>query len=431
MGLFGPRQRRDFYGIDGAADLIPARSPVGMTPVANKVVTNEQANKHSVVWACTRLQSGLMSTFPIDQFRDVPVGGEKIQVEMPGKPPILTDPGGTKMPMIDFMAATDVDLIQSGNAVGLIVERSAIANRYHPKGLPYRIELASAASCTYIKPKDKAPFWRINGKDYDPSDVYHERANVVAGLDVGLPTNLYASLSVSEGLSMQTYGTSWFTTGGLPKAHLQNQKKFLKPGEAEAMKGFYHDFVANGDIFVTGVDWEFNLLQAQQAGAEFFEGRNISNLDVCRFYGVAGDLVDVNASSSSITYANITQRNLQYLILQLGPRVIAREAALSRLLPTPRYVKMNTDALLRMDPQTQAQVIKTRTESFVLTNAEARALDNRKPLTEEEKRESIELYGKKSPSSGGQTDGGGDQGGNTGADQGSGQPATSGSTRGR
>ena len=56
-------------------------------------------------------------------------------------------------------------------------------------------------------------------------------------------------------------------------------------------------------------------------------------------------------SNCAITYANISQRNLQFLIMHLGPAVGRREDAFSRkLVSNPRYVKLNTDALLRMDP---------------------------------------------------------------------------------
>ena len=264
-----------------------------------------------------------------------------------------------------------------------------------------RIELQSASTCQYVKRKGEPARWRIGGQWYDPRDVYHERTNVIAGLHVGLPTNLYAAWSIGEGLAMQKFGTEWFTNGGLPKARMRNTAKRLNPPDIATAKQWYRDTVLNGDVLVTGVDWEYDFLQAQTAGIEFIEGRNVSDTAVCRFYETPGDLVDVGSHGSSITYANITQRNLEFLILKLGPKVQAREAALSRLLPTPRYVKMNTDALLRMDPETQAAVMKTRIEARVLTNAEARALDNRKPLSKADKAEFMEIYGipKASPTS--------------------------------
>jgi hypothetical protein len=63
-------------------------------------------------------------------------------------------------------------------------------------------------------------------------------------------------------------------------------------------------------------------------------------------------------------------------------------------LPAPRYVKLNTDALLRMDPLTRQEVLRSKIESWFLTNTEARALDNNPPLTAGQRAELIDLYGR-------------------------------------
>lgn len=391
MGLFGPRRRqqREFFGITGAEDMIPGRTGGGSRQVGSVVVTDEKAMRHSVVWACLRLRAGLLSTFPIDQYRDV-LG---IQTEYTPKPAILTDPGGTAMDMTDFMAMTQTDLDRSGNAVGLIVERSTARTKYHPKGLPARIELQHAASCSYVQRPGKPDRWRVGRDWFDPEDVYHERANIVAGLPVGLPTVLYAAMTIGESMSMQQFGLDWFANGGIPKSHMKNTAKRLDAPAIQTAKSWYRDVVANGDVMVTGNDWEYSMIQAETAGMEFIDGRRMTDVAVCRFFDTPGDLVDVGIAGSSITYANITERNLQYLIYHIGPTVTRRERALTKLLPTPRYVKLNTDALLRMDPQTRQEVMRSRIESWLLTNSEARALENLPPLTAEQRREMVEIYG--------------------------------------
>lgn len=395
MGLFGPRrQQRDFFGITGAADLVPVRGFGGARQAGTQVITDDKAMRNSVFWACLKLRAGLISTFPVKQYRDV-LG---MQTEWPYMPPILTDPGGVKVSMIDWMAMTQLDLDRSGNTVGLIVERSAAKNKYYPEGLPSRIELQPASACVYIERKDAPDVWRINGKFYDPRDVYHEATNRVAGLKVGLPTVVYAAWSLGEALSMQEYSLDWFGNGGVPKARMKNTERMLKPEEIAPVKQWYADTINNGDVLVTGMEWEYDFLQSQQAGTEFIEGRKLAGADICRFLNTPADLVDVQASSGgSITYANIGQKNTQYLIMHLGPDVNGREESLTRVLPQPRYVKLDTETLLRMDPETRQKVIRDKVETRTLTNAEARALDDKKPLTEADKTEFIEIYGLPKP----------------------------------
>jgi hypothetical protein len=114
--------------------------------------------------------------------------------------------------------------------------------------------------------------------------------------------------------------------------------------------------------------------------------------DVCRFFGVPGDLVDAQTSTGSVTYASITQRNLQLLIMNLQPAYIRREKALSAALPKPRYVKFNTDAtVLRMDPEARTTAILSRVAGKTLAPSEARELDNLPPFTADQLAEFADL----------------------------------------
>jgi hypothetical protein len=106
---------------------------------------------------------------------------------------------------------------------------------------------------------------------------------------------------------------------------------------------------------------------------------------VCRFLGVPGDMIDAGAGRRAITYANITQRNLQLLIMNLGPGGHRREKALRSCCRQPRYVKLNTDALLRMDLKSRYDGYKVAIDrSGSSTPSEARELEDRAPFTPEQ-----------------------------------------------
>jgi hypothetical protein len=91
-------------------------------------------------------------------------------------------------------------------------------------------------------------------------------------------------------------------------------------------------------------------------------------------------MIDAEGSSSSITYANVTQRNVQLLVMNLGPAIARREAALSTLLAAPRFVKFNTDAILRMDPSAVTANLVAQTGAGLRTINESRAILNLPPL---------------------------------------------------
>jgi phage portal protein BeeE len=104
------------------------------------------------------------------------------------------------------------------------------------------------------------------------------------------------------------------------------------------------------------------------------------------------------SAPGTLTYANVIQRNLQFLIMNLQPAIHRRERTLSRLIPQQRFVKLNSDALLRMDPLTQAMVIHQRIADRTMTVTEARQKYDLGPLTAEQEGEFNRLFPPKSTS---------------------------------
>ncbi len=344
------------------AERLGGRSP--------RVVTGETAMRHSAVWACRRLRGDLISTMPVDAYRRI----NGIQVEV-AKPPMLVNPGGDRVDILEWMYSSQGDLDMYGNTFGIITERNAL-------GLPARIDLQPVEQCTVLQRKGVLKY-RICGTEYDPKDVWHERQFTVSGLPVGLSPVAYAAMGISSYLSAQQFAADWFGSGGVPSAILKNSAKTLNKPEAASVKAQSKAAVEGHDVFVTGADWEYNMITVPANQTQFIEMMGFSINDIARFFGCPGDVIDAAVAGQSITYASIDQRNLQLLIMNLQPAITRRERALSLWLPRGQFVKLNANAaVLRMDPKTRAEVVKTRIESRTLTPDEARALENELPLDE-------------------------------------------------
>ncbi|WP_405549698.1 phage portal protein [Streptomyces microflavus] len=374
MSLFSRR------GATQSADqLIPSR-PVQRAGGVS--VTPDTALRNSAVWACLRLRANLISTMPVDLYRRV--GG--IQVEVP-KPPVLVNPGGERVDIVEWLYSSQFDLDRSGNTVGIITATDGL-------GFPARIELVPIAEVTVRVRKGELYKYRIGAQDFDPKNIWHEKQYTMSGLHVGLSPVAFAAWSIGEYLSIQQFALDWFSNGAVPSAHLKNTAKTIDPDAADETKRRFKAATANQDLFVTGQDWEYKLIQAEAAGQDWIEGKRYGISDVARFFDVPGDMIDAAASGSSVTYASITQRNLQLLIMHLGPAIIRRENALSRLTSRPRFVKLNSDALLRMDPLARAQMLAGQITSRQLAPSEARELEDRAPFTESQLAEFDRLFGK-------------------------------------
>lgn len=333
-------------------------------------VSAESALRSSAVWACLRLRADLISTMPVDVYRYV--GGVQVEVTAPQ---LFVTPGGPSVPITEWLYSTQVDLDRYGNAFGLITERDGSGN-------PARIDLLSAGEMQ-VKVKDgEIAEYRYRANIYPPEMVWHEKQFTVAGLHVGLSPLAYAAWTLGNFISAQEFATSWFSNGGHPTGHLQNTKTTLNNDQAAEAKDRFKAAVKDGDVFVSGNDWTYTVGQSAEAGAMFLDAMGATNSDVCRFLGVPVDMIDVERTEkSAITYANVSQRNLQLLVINLNPAIIRREVALSGALAKPRFVKLNTDALLRMDPTGRVNLINAQLASKSITVTEARVLDNRPEYT--------------------------------------------------
>lgn len=369
-----------------AANLSALMTAAGVSPrssTSGVTVTADTALRHSAVWACLRLRADLISTTPLDTFRQV----SGVQVEVT-KPPLLVTPGGDRIGIEEWLYSSQMDLDRFGNDFGIITERDGLQ-------FPSRVDLMPAQECSVVVRKGLIDHYRIAGETYDPRDVWHERQFTVPGLPVGLSPVAYAAWSIGTYLSAQEFALDWFNSGAAPSGHLRNTLvPTIEAADADAIKARFKNAVKGRDLFVTGRDWEYEMAAIPANSTMFLEEMKFGIGDVCRFFGVPGDLIDAETSTGSVTYASITQRNLQLLIMNLQPAYIRREKALSRAMPAPRIAKFNTDAaVLRMDPEARSRKLIAEVDGRLITPTEARALDNRQPFTDEQIAEFDRLFG--------------------------------------
>lgn len=336
------------------------------------MVNNDSALRHSAVWACLRLRANLISTLPLATYRKV----DGIQVEV-APAPVLLDPQGDGMDLDEWLWATQFDLDRAGNTFGIIKQRNSF-------GLASQIELVPVDQVSAVIRDGKLINWRVGSDLHDPKNIWHEKQYPVSGLAIGLSPIAQAAWTIGEYLSIQEFVQGWFGNGGVPAVHLKQTAKTLTSGEASAAKERFRASTTAGDAFVSGADWDIKVVQGANSGADWVNAKQFSIVDIARFFDCPADLIDAAVSGTSVTYANVVQRNLQFLIMHLGPAVVRREKRLSKLLPAPRFVKFDRQALLEMDPLTQAQYWNWLINTRSITPNEIRAKRNEQPLTTEQ-----------------------------------------------
>jgi HK97 family phage portal protein len=310
---------------------------------------------------------------PIDIFRTV----DGIDVTQQ-KPPVFITPGGDEVDWCEWAYSSQDDLDANGNTIGVITGRGG-------NGLPSQIELVPFGEVGVQGRGGRIEKYRINGEAHTPAQIWHERQFTRPGMPIGLSPIAHAAMGIGGYLSAQEFARDWFSGGGIPSARLKNTAKRIDPAEAQTVKDRFKATVGTGDLFVTGSDWEYETIQAKASESAFIEQMQFSITDVCRFLGVPADMIDAESSTGSITYANVTQRNLQLLIMNLNPVLRRREATFSRrLLPAPRIARFNRAALLEMDLKTRYEAHMIGIASHFLAPSEVRTIEDRPPFTPEQ-----------------------------------------------
>lgn len=369
-----------------AQDLIPARASRGRN---RKPLTSRTAMQQSVIWAASNLHASIESMMPVDVFRLA----EGIKVVTP-PPPVLVSPStfadGHPDSLADWLYARRQALKGWGNNFGEITARDAF-------GLPAQIQLVPVEDVACRIKDYRIVEYRFGKTVFDARKVWHDRENLMPGVPVGLSPIAYAMLAIETSAAAREFQADWFASQAYPGGHLKNgDRKTLKSGEAETVKAKFNRDISAGDLFVTGSEWTFTPIQAKTVEAGFMDAMDYSDVELCRFMNTPANMIDVATSGTArITYQNITQGNLDYMVTRMGPSLAGTDAALTSLTPRPRFVKLTREAFLAMDPVTRTDLMRTQIEARLRTPSELRVLDDRQPFIEADYAEFDRLFGAK------------------------------------
>lgn len=367
------------------ADLIPSRMGGGGVDVKP---STSQAMRSSVLWAGLHLRASLVSMMPVDVYRKLPDGTRILD----DTPSVLVHPDeyaeGKPTRIGQWLYASEMALGGWGNSLGIV--HSVTGNK-----TPARVELVPDSDVVMRIKGTKVVEYKFGGEVVKPEFVWHERRHLLPGVPVGMSAVLHGAMAVNGGLAANRFIGNWFSNQAIPAGWFKQTRKTIDQKDSRAIKAQFAESLKAGDMLVTGQDWEYTQLQAKGVETGFLDAINASSRDLCRFVGVPGDMIDVPVDGSSITYANITQRNLQLLTINMGPDVKDHEDALTPLAAAPRYVKLNRSVVLAMDDKTRAEVFKMKIDSRVLTPDHARMIDDLPPLAPADYEQFDRLFGSK------------------------------------
>lgn len=341
------------------------------------------------VYAATSLIADLVSTADLRVFREAPDG---TRTPLATQPQLITKPApyGSR---IDWLHQAMSSLLLRGNAYGYITSLDGA-------GRPQQIQWLNPDDVTvYEEQQDwfHRPRYWWRGKPLDRSLVVHVPAYTFPGSVIGYSPLALFKMQIETGMRAQQFGSDWFKNGSTPSGHLKNVNKTLTPDEAATAKKRFKASVQNRDPFVTGSDWDWASLAVSANESQFLETIKANATQIAAIYRVSPE--DIGGETGrSMTYKTLEQDNTKLTVRTLGVWCGRLEAVLTDLLPRPQYARFDLDQLARGDMTSRMIAHTAALTAGIETNAEARASENKPPLTEEEVAQWQEWYRKTEPS---------------------------------
>lgn len=346
-------------------------STLAPTTASGQSVTPENAARSAAVTACQRVLTSSVASLPIDV---VEVRGD---ARIPREAPALVRSPSPTVRRRVFVAQLIKSMTSDGNGYAQVLglDRS---------GFPTGMETIRPRDISWTKASDGAvrphvggdvmDLWPVGPLVHIPATPFVQPGSPVADSPVEL-----AKEAIGTGLAAERFGAQFFGDGYHPTVIAKSDRD-LDRDQAAAIKSAINAMRSTREpgVFGSGLDvsrWEINPEDSQFIDLMRFEVEQ-----ACRFFGVPPSMAYAAVSGQNVTYANVSQADLQYLKHSLGTWLLDIEDAWSDLLPRPQRVKFNVDALLRMDAETRHKVYETRLRSKTITVNEIRGLEDEAPF---------------------------------------------------
>lgn len=332
---------------------------------ASPSYSTDKALQIAAVYACVKLIADSICTLPLHAYSRRP-DGTRARIPLP---PAIASPVGQGFTS-SWVQRPLVSLLLHGNAYGLVTG-------YGPTGWPSGLVWLKPSS-VYLD-EDKGQ-WYVKGRPVPRGDVLHVPAMVVPGSALGVSPVGALARTFDAGYEAQIASGQWSKNRAVPGLKIRNSQKTLTADQADAAAARMKAKLRNGDPFVTGNDWDLDVLTIPAADEAFLGAIRANATQIASIYSVPPEMVG-GTTGGSLTYNTVEQQAIQLLTYGCRPWMVRLEEAVSGfMLPRPQYVKFNADALIRVDTKTRHEIYQIDRNIGLRNIDELRALEDEQPL---------------------------------------------------
>lgn len=241
-------------------------------------------------------------------------------------------------------------------------------------------------ACVQVKGDLGRRVYVVGGTVVPNYEILHIPGVMFPGSVVGLSPIEAARQTVGAGIAANEFAARFFGQGlampgiiEVPQDLTDDQARVIANSFARRHAGKNKSHLPG--VLTAGAKWASAGVTNEQA--QFLQTRQFAAAEICSFlflidpteFGVSMD------KGSSVTYANLEQRNARKVQVTFLPWLVRLDNALSALVrQSNRYVKINPAGLLRGDTKTRYETHAIGIASKFLLPNEARELEDRPPL---------------------------------------------------
>lgn len=341
----------------------------------------DSALRLTPVYACARLLADSVASLPVKVYSNA--GG------MPQRyrgPTIFDQPSATGT-TYDWLHQMMTSLVLQGNAWGFVTGRDGYG---YPTGIewmpPERVSVIDDETQPWNPLRTRIYFYgRLMRRD----EVFHIRAFSLPGRTEGISPLKAFALTITAGLEQARYGADWYAAGGFPPGTFKNSEIEIDAEQAAEIRASLTASIRRRQPLVYGRDWDYHPVTVPPSEAQAVEAMQLTANQIASVYGLPADRAG-GKRGDSLTYATVQDNTLQ-VIEALRPWLVRAEHAFFTILPQNRYVRFDTDALLKTDIKTRHEIYQIDRDIGLRTTDEIRATEDWEPLENGAGKEPISL----------------------------------------
>jgi HK97 family phage portal protein len=331
------------------------------------------------VYACVRCLSDAAASVPLVTYRRTDSGRQRLYS---GRLPELLQRPSPGTTQANLVAQAMAHLVLYGNA--FLGKFRDLDGRLEQLGLlqpsQVEVELVNGAP-RYIVTDAKSGQQSRHG----PEDIVHIRGLSIDGL-VGLSPIKQCRMAVSLAGGLGDFAEAFVRNGARPSGIL----RLVGGGSSDALEQLRISFEAKHAgarnahrVAVMTGEVEWVAMAGPLDDLQFVEQRKLSTAEIARIFRIPPWMIGA-ASGDSMTYSNVEQQQLAFVMHSLRPWLVLIEQAISAdpdLCSQNQYVEFLLDALLRADSKTRADIyaLALDPDKGWMTRDEVRRLENLEP----------------------------------------------------